>query len=226
MGTTNDCAQSSRAPARILRLTRRAACVLAAVIVALAPAANGQEPVATTARSTIRYFIGSGEAGSHFREADRELAAWAIGAWERAAAGALSFEAGSEEDALLRVHWVAATAGQYGEMRPVMVNGQAGAAVYIRPDTDALGPEIGGLARTDQLFRDTVVYLTCLHEIGHALGLAHTADFDDVMYSFGFGGDIPAFFGRYREQIERRADIEKVSGLSAGDIARLRSLYR
>jgi hypothetical protein len=203
----------------------RAAWLLAAALGALTSAACGQEPNGSAAL-TVTYFIGPGEAESRFREADRELASWAIGAWERAAGGALSFVPGTEEEAVLRVYWVPAAAGQYGEMRPVLVNGQPGAAVYIRPDTDSLGPEIGGRARTDELFRDTVVYLTCLHEIGHALGLAHTAEFDDVMYSFGFGGDIPAFFGRYREQLATRADIEKVSGLSPGDVARLRSLYR
>ena len=56
-------------------------------------------------------------------------------------------------------------------------------------------------ARLDALFRDTIVYLTCLHELGHALGLAHTADFADVMYFFGFGGDITEFFGRYRRTL-------------------------
>ncbi len=138
----------------------------------------------------------------------------------------MKFVPAPEDTALVRVYWVAADgAGQYGEMRPRLIGGQRGASVYIRPDTDALGPEIGRRARDEDLFRDTIVYLTCLHELGHALGLSHTADFSDVMYFFGFGGDIPAFFGRYREQLDARADIAGVSGLSAGDLARVRSLY-
>jgi predicted Zn-dependent protease len=65
------------------------------------------------------------------------------------------------------------------------------------------------------------VYLTCLHETGHALGLSHTVEFADIMYTFQAGGDIPEYFGRYRRQIKTRADIEKVTGTSSNDRARL-----
>jgi hypothetical protein len=159
--------------------------------------------------------------------ADRELATWALREWERTLDGVVTLEAAaSEQDALLRVYWVPASSGQYGEMRPLAVSGRRGAAVYIRPDTDALGPDIGGRARTDPLFRDTVVYLTCLHELGHAFGLSHTDSFADIMYFFGYGGDIPAFFGRYRDRLRTRADISRVSGLSADDVRRVKELYR
>jgi hypothetical protein len=104
-------------------------------------------------------------------------------------------------------------------------NGRRGAAVYIRPDTDGLRPGIARSASEDPLLRDAIVYLTCLHELGHALGLPHTAAYADVMYSFGYGGDIAAFFGRSRERLSTRGDIANVSGLSADDVARLRALY-
>jgi hypothetical protein len=110
-------------------------------------------------------------------------------------------------------------------MRPLEVEGRRGAAVYIRPDTTALGPDIAQSARLDALFRDTIVYLTCLHELGHALGLEHTANFEDVMYFFGLGGDIPEFFGRYRRTLQDRDDIRGSAGLSAGDLAQLEALY-
>jgi hypothetical protein len=55
--------------------------------------------------------------------------------------------------------------------------------------------------------------------------LEHTANYRDVMYFFGFGGDIPRFFGRYREQLEERDDIESVGGLSPGDVGQLWRLY-
>jgi len=176
-------------------------------------------------RGLVTYFVADGASGSRYREADHDLAVWALDAWERAARGKLHFEPGEEATALVRIYWVAADGGQYGETRALDVNGRRGAAVFIRPDTDALGPDIARLASGDTLFRDTVVYLTCVHELGHALGLRHTANFADVMYFFGFGGDIPGFFQRYRARLRMRADIAHVSGLSTGDLAQLGVLY-
>jgi hypothetical protein len=176
-------------------------------------------------RGRVTYFIAPARAGSAYRDGDRDLATWALGDWERAAGGQLHFEPGDEESALVHIFWVEPGGGQYGEMVPVEVGGRRGAAVFIRPDTDAFGPAIAERARTDGLFRDTIVYLTCVHELGHALGLEHTANFRDVMYFFGFGGDIPLFFGRYRDKLDGRADIVNVSGLSPGDTLQLRALY-
>ena len=174
----------------------------------------------------VTYFIAPLPADAAIRPGDAELALWALESWQRATGGALTFvRAESEDEALVRLYWAPAAGGQYGEMRPLEVDGRRGAAVYIRPDTTALGDEIATQARLDALFRDTIVYLTCLHELGHALGLAHTADFADVMYFFGFGGDITEFFGRYRRTLRSRDDIRASSGLSRGDLEQLEALY-
>jgi hypothetical protein len=174
----------------------------------------------------VSYFIAEPTSDASARAGDAELARWALEAWQRAAPGALRFvPAASEEEALVRVYWVPAAAGQYGEMRALDVDGRRGAAVFIRPDTSALGREIAARAEADGLFRDTIVYLTCLHELGHALGLAHTAEFEDVMYFFGFGGDIGEFFARYRRTLQERDDIRGSAGMSAGDVEQLRALY-
>jgi len=198
----------------------------AALLPSLAAIAQTLAPLGPLDDGRVTYFIAAPPADVEVSPGDAELALWALESWQRAAAGALTFvRAADEEQALVRVYWAPAAGGQYGEMRPLEVDGRRGAAVYIRPDTAALGEDIAQRARLDALFRDTIVYLTCLHELGHALGLSHTADFADVMYFFGFGGDIPEFFGRYRSTLHERADIRSASGLSAGDLDRLEGLY-
>lgn len=200
--------------------------VVAAVAVAtMTASAQTLAPLQPLPMGRVPYFIAQGEAGSEFRTTDIELATWALRAWERALGGALRFEPAAEDDALVRVHWVAPNFGMYGEMRPLLVRGRRGAAVYIRPDTNALGNDIARMANADPLLRDTIVYLTCVHELGHALGLEHTAAYEDIMYFFGYGGDIPGFFTRYRKQLKSRADIARVAGISADDLRRVRELY-
>jgi len=111
-------------------------------------------------------------------------------------------------------------------MVPFAIGELRGAKVYIRPDTEAVGPDIARQARRDALLRDSIVYLTCLHELGHALGLRHTDEFADIMYSFQYGGDIVEYFTRYRRQIKSRIDIATTSGLSAADAEHLQAIYR
>jgi hypothetical protein len=191
-----------------------------------AAAAQTLAPLGPLEGGRVAYFIADPPPEVELGPGDAELAVWALESWQRAAGGALKFvPAAAESEALVRIYWAPAAGGQYGEMRALAVGARRGAAVYIRPDTAALGPEIAAAARLDALFRDTIVYLTCLHELGHALGLAHTADFADVMYSFGYGGDIAEFFGRYRRTLRERADIRGSSGWSGGDLEQLEALY-
>ena len=184
-----------------------------------------REPQPLDASQPIPYFIADGTGRAGFRATDRELAGWAMAAWQRNAGTALRLDAGAESAAMVRLYWANPREGQYGEMRPLIVQGRNGAAVYIRPDMEGLGPDIAQRAAADDLLRDSIVYLTCLHELGHALGLSHTASFADIMYFFGYGGDIVEYFTRYRRQLRSRADIARVSGLSDADIKRLRALY-
>lgn len=152
---------------------------------------------------------------SRCRPGDPELAQWALAAWQAASDGQLTLEKTANiEVAEIRMYWATANQGLYGEARPILVNGVRGAEVYVLPGIVSAG-------ESDILLRDAIVYLTCLHETGHALGLAHTDRFADIMYSFQYGGDITEYFNRYRRLLTRREDIRKHSGMSDEDRKRL-----
>jgi hypothetical protein len=178
------------------------------------------------ARQAISFFIEDGNGVPGYRDTDRELARMAFSAWSRESGGRLKFmESKLREGALIRLRWISPAGGLYGETQPIDVNGKAGAVVYVMPQVSVQGEPLAGRAVQDALLRDTVVYLTCVHELGHAVGLHHTSKFDDIMYYFGFGGDILNFFMRYRNKLQSRDDIAKYSGLSANDIEVLHTLY-
>lgn len=173
----------------------------------------------------VTYFVAGGSPESGFREADRALAEWALSAWGSLSDPPLDLRPGPEASATIRVYWVPAGAGLYGEMRGRIVDGRPAADVFVRPDTEGLGADIAERARRDPLFRDAIVYLTCVHELGHAFGLSHTSSFADIMYSFQFGGDFVAYFLRFREKLGSWSDIERASPFSASDVEAFRALY-
>jgi hypothetical protein len=200
--------------------------ILSCTLVAIT-LAQVDRPAGLATSEPISYFIDDGLPDSGYRPGDNQLAVWALEDWSRASQARLRFRrVDTEESALIRVRWVPAGQGQYGETRSIVVDGRRGAEVFIRPNTEALGPGIAASARADSLFRDTLVYLTCLHEFGHAIGLSHTATYEDIMFYFGYGGDIVNFFQRYRRKLDARDDIARVSGLSPGDLGRLIEIYR
>ena len=143
----------------------------------------------------------------------RAMVRWWSGRWRHGRRR----PAADKESAQIRIFWAPRNGELYGEARPILVNGVRGAEVFVLPPADM--PQ-------DPLLRDTIVYLTCLHETGHALGLMHTAAFADIMYSFQYGGDIPEYFGRYRRLLMARSDIRKHSGISPDDRKRIVQLYR
>jgi len=177
-------------------------------------------------RDAITYFIEDGKGVPGYRDSDRELATFALNAWSRESSGKLKFTEGRNRDtALIRFRWISANDGLYGETQRVSVNGKPGAIVYIMPQVSLQGEPLATRATQDGLLRDTIVYLTCVHELGHAVGLQHTRKFEDIMYYFGYGGDIVDYFMRYRSKLQTRSDIPKYSGLSGSDVQVLRNLY-
>jgi len=198
----------------------RYALVIVALISSIAVLSSAQLP------SPVPYFIEDGRNVPGFDSGDRELAEMALAAWSRESGGHLRFIlAAQEPSALLRVRWISAADGLYGETQQTTVNGKPGAIVNVSPSVAGLGEPIATMAAKDRLLRDTIVYLTCVHETGHALGLQHTRNFVDIMYAFGYGGDIVEYFSRYRRSIKSRADIARFSGVSPGDVMVLKSLY-
>jgi hypothetical protein len=149
-----------------------------------------------------------------------QLVERALKTWTAASGGAFSlqrtFVAG---DAGIRIYFNGA-GGNYGETRPhIDARGLIDAAeVNIAADAPI---------EVDPLTRGIVVYLTALHELGHALGLEHTRNFDDIMYLFRQPGDGPRYFGNYRRLLQSADDIgtARATGLSAYDVESLRTLY-
>jgi hypothetical protein len=189
-------------------------------------AAYSQQDVWRLDRSEpITYFIAEGSAASGFKEGDRALAEWALEVWGGQVAPPVDMVPGPEASATIRVYWVGSGSGLYGEMRGRMVEGRIAADVFVHADTDGLGPDIAQRAKSDPLFRDSVVYLTCVHELGHAFGLPHTSAFADIMYSFQYGGDFVSYFMRFRDQLKVRNDIGSASLVSTADRDAFRSLY-
>jgi Matrixin len=180
----------------------------------------------TNTREAIPYFVDDGTGVPGYRQSDRELAKMALAAWTRESGGKLRFvEAKSKDDALLRIRWISSHEGLFGETQRAIVKGQVGAVVNVMPEVSQLGEPLSTRAVSDALLRETIVYLTCVHELGHAVGLNHTRNFEDIMYSFAYGGDFVAYFMRFRSRLQTRNDIAKFSGLSGRDVETLRSLY-
>ena len=118
----------------------------------------------------------------------------------------------------IRVHFMRAGA-LFGETVP-RVDRQTGTIVQAEV-------AIAGDTRGESLESQIEVYLTALHELGHALGLAHTDQFADIMYRFQAPDDATRYFARYRARVKTPSDIgtPRASGLSPDDTRRLRSLY-
>jgi hypothetical protein len=188
-----------------------------AVLVVLAPGATAQPQSAPRhwARgSAIRLWIDPEQAPPN----GEALVEKAMKTWTAAADGRLTLVKAWESTAPVRLHFMAADY-RYGvtSARPNPATGLlVKAEVYVASD-----------AGRDALERQIIVYLTALHEIGHALGMEHTTDINTIMYLFREPGDGAKFFGAFRKRLKSADDIGSAdaTGLSPDDVAALRALY-
>jgi hypothetical protein len=145
----------------------------------------------------------------------------ALRAWTDAAERHVRLERTSDaQAAAIRIHFVGGDA-VYGEARP-QLDRATGAIVAAEVHING---EIAGTG--DALLERIIIYLTALHELGHALGLPHTDDFSAIMYSFRRPDDGERYFGAYRRRLRSPDAVgsTEASGVAPADLAALRRLY-
>lgn len=143
----------------------------------------------------------------------------ALKTWTDAAAGRVTLQMAPPREASIRFHFTPTGDGLYGGTAPVA---DPRTGVMIRADI-----MVTTAAEYDALNRSIVIYLTSLHELGHALGLEHTDDVATIMYRFKESDEAPRYFAEYRTRIRSLEDIGSggATGLSAADVEALTTLY-
>ncbi len=166
--------------------------------------------------AAIRVWIGQ----SFARPDDPDLVERAMRTWTEAADGRFRLERSTAPvSAAVRVSFATGDA-HLGEASPIT---DRRTGLIVGADV-AIAANVAG----DSIGQQLVIYLTALHELGHALGLAHSDDMADIMYFFRRPEDPERYFGAYRARLRSAADIgsARARGLSARDIAALIDLYK
>jgi hypothetical protein len=153
------------------------------------------------------------------RERNRELVRLALANWQEASAGRLRFEESEAfEAATLRVFF----AGYYPDFGTAKPQVDLASGEIRRADVIVVSDPLG-----DRLQRDLVVYLTALHELGHALGLPHSERRGEIMYGFHGPEDAEWTFENYRGKLRSLEDIgkDRANGITEEDRRALAALY-
>ena len=202
-----------------MRVSKRGlGAIVAALLACAAPPATAHDsaPARWPTGATIPVWIESVQVPAEHLDMVRR----AFRVWSDAADGAFRFVETSEFPARgIRVRFVRSDQS-FGETMPYL-DDRTGR--IVRADVVVTTERPG-----DQTYKMLVVYLTALHEVGHALGLPHTDDFGTIMYQFRRPTDPDRYFLAYRRLIDSTQDIggEKATGLGPADRAALHRLYR
>jgi Matrixin len=179
-------------------------------------AAGGPAPRRWPKGETIRLWVDP----RHAPAGGETLVHRAMQTWVEASAGRLAFAPERRQhEATLRVRFISNRDGLYG-----------GTAPHVDPQSGSIASAdvmIASDAATSALDRSILIYLTALHEFGHALGLGHTNDFSTIMYQFSRPDDGERYFSSYRARLRSVDDIgsANATGLSPKDVDILRELY-
>jgi hypothetical protein len=138
--------------------------------------------------------------------------------WSDASNGQLTLiKAATRPEATIRITFVSSD-HVYGEAAP-----------RLDPKTGFIAQAdiaINNAVPDDPLDARIVVYLTALHELGHAIGLPHSDTFSAIMYRFRRVDDGERYFGAYRRMIRSVDDVGvSASHLDPEDIRTLQGLY-
>src|SRR5262249_40224272 len=139
--------------------------------------------------------------------------------WSDASNGQLKLaRANAPDGASIRIFFVSSDS-VYGEAAP-RVDPASGFIVHADVAINSAVPD-------DPLDARIIVYLTALHELGHALGLPHSDTFSAIMYRFRRPDDGTRYFGAYRKKVRSAGDVgsAEATGLDPEDVSTLRNLY-